>query len=227
MTTRKYRWALWTVLGLSFVLMHYFGNGEVGFSSISKGERTLVSVSTHPVLMLWALIVVGTSCAFYRRQPQIAEIGSVGLARRFLSFAIDFYLTVFVEGSFMALVPLAFEAKRTGRFAWSFVREYSVSTDPYVFVPLGLFAVLSLPVYIGLAMTKGWPSVGEFLTGILVRPTAGQLQNFNWSSVFRRMFWAGIGAGLWPYTLLRRRDKNGRTWYDRMSDCDVAHVNYL
>jgi hypothetical protein len=228
MTTKIYRWALWIILGLSLVLIHYFNGGGVGvgFSSEYTKEKTLVSASTHPTLILWALIAVGTVWAFYRRRWELAEIGSAGLTRRFLSFIIDLYLLVFIEGSFVALVPLAFEANRTGHFAWSFAREYSVAADSYLVRSLAILMFLSFLAYIGLTMSKGIPSVGEFLTGIIVRPTGSDLQKFDWRLALKRMFWAGLGTAFWPYTALTRRDKKGRTWYDRLSHCDVAHVDF-
>jgi len=56
---------------------------------------------------------------------------------------IDFYFSVIILGSIEALVPLFFEARRTGRFVWHFTREYSVRSDRtygtlLVFLGMGL-----------------------------------------------------------------------------------------
>jgi hypothetical protein len=223
---KTYRWTIAIGLVLSFATLRFLSGGEVGFSMVQSGGKTVVSSSTHPIFMFWAVSILVVAWLLLRSEFQVIVVGSAGLVRRFLCFLIDFYALVIAEGSFLALIPLAVEAKRTGHFAWSFGRDYSVPSDLYILTPLALAGFLLLPAYIGWALIRGKPTVGGFVTGTFVKSVDDHSQVVDWGAALKWMFWAALGAGLWPYTLLRGRDKKGRTWYDRMSDCDVTHVTF-
>lgn len=68
--------------------------------------------------------------------------------------------------------------------------------------------------------------MGSFLLSIKVTAAAREQEGLMFSEVCKRTLCAGLGLGLWPYTLWSRLDKKGRTWYDRASDCDVRLVDY-
>ena len=207
--------------------MNAFSGGQVGFSSVQSSGNTVVSDSTHPALMLWGLAAVVAAYLLLKVQIRIRIIGSAGIVRRFLCFFVDLYALVIAESSFLSIIPLVVEAKRTGHFAWSFARNYSVASDQYVLIPLAFIGVLLFPAYIGYALIRGKPTLGEFLTGTSIMRSGDPTRKFDWRTVFKRMFWMSMGAGLWPYTLIRGRDKKGRTWYDRVTDCDVARTEFL
>jgi len=114
------------------------GLGEVGFSMMLAGGKTVVSSGTHPVWLFLGAFAIAGIWFLFTRHFQVDEIGSAGLARRFLSFVIDLDVVIIAQGSFLALVPLNLEARRTGHFAWSFARDYTLTADAYIFTPLAL-----------------------------------------------------------------------------------------
>jgi hypothetical protein len=42
----------------------------------------------------------------------------------------------------------------------------------------------------------------------------------------RRVFYSAAGLMVWPYTLLKKLDRNGQTWYDRKTNCRVVLIGY-
>lgn len=212
-------------LVLSVLCIGVFSGGQIGFSIQQSGGQTLVSSSSHPIMMLWAICAIVFVLVLFKWKLTTSDIETSGLWRRFGSFLIDLYVSVLVGGSFLALIPLGFEAKRTGHFSWSFARDYSVLADPYVFKPLAYFSTLVPLLYFVFALTQGSPTIGDFVTGLQVTNGPSKAKKFGLWAALKRILWSGLGVSLWPYTLIRGRDKKGRTWYDRMSDCDVTIVS--
>jgi hypothetical protein len=221
-----YRVGIGVAIVLSVACMSYFSGGEVGFSYVQSGEKTVVSAATHPVLLVWAAASICLFWVLMRKEIHAERAGYVGLTRRLFSTLIDIYLVVLVGGSSMAFIPLWIEAKRTGHFEWAFARDYSVPTDTYTFFPLSLIAVLLLFLYYAYPLMRGKQTVGSFMLRVKDYPVSSTEGGLTFWQVCKRAFCAGLGLGLWPYTLWKRLDKNGRTWYDRASNWDVALINY-
>lgn len=210
----------------SFVCLTYLGRGRVGFSYVHNGDKTVVSAATHPVLLVWAVAAISCHWTLMRRGTHSERLGHVGLTRRFIAYIIDFYLVVFVCSSILTLIPLYLEAKRTGHFAWGFERDYAVRNDYYTALFLSQAALFGLFLYYTYPLLKGKQTVGSFILRTRARPGSGSEGNATFWLVCKRIFYAGLGLALWPYTLWKYLDGNGRTWYDRASNWDVTLVNY-
>src|SRR5579862_7454604 len=210
----------------SFVCMTYLNGGRVGFSYMHSGDKTMVSVATHPVLLAWAAAAISCYWILMRTETHSDRTGHVGLTRRFIAYILDCYLVVFACSSILSLIPLYLEAKRTGHFAWSFERDYAVRTDYYTTFLLSLAALFGLFLYYTYPLLKGKQTVGSFIVRTRARPASRSEGNATFWLVCKRIFYAGLGLALWPYTLWRYLDGNGRTWYDRASNWDVTLVNY-
>lgn len=221
-----FRLGIGAVLVFAVVCTGYFSHGQVGFSFVRSGQKVSVSASTHPVLIVLAAATIFLFLLLRAREISAERAGYVGLARRFLAFALDLYAFTFLGGSILAIVPLWFEARRTGHFVWFFERDFSVPSDAYLFLPLALVSVLAMFLYFSYSGLANTQTVGSFVLGIKDFPSCRAGESAGLWRVSKRAFYAGLGLGLWPYTLWKRLDKNGRTWYDRASDWDVTRVTY-
>jgi RDD family len=217
--------AIALVLGVGCV--HFFGGNEVGFLYSHQGEKTRVSSSTHPLLLVWAVMGILFYWFLMRRELRAETGDAAGLLRRFFAFLIDLYFVTLISGGILALVPLLVEARRTGHFTWTFERGYSVASDDYLFFPLSLIGVIIFFLYFAYPLLLGKQSVGDYLLRLRVTPIKKISEGgMTWGQICKRVLYAGIAVGLWPYTLWKRRDDKGRTWYDRASGCDVAFIKY-
>ena len=139
--------------------------------------------------------------------------------RRFWAFVLDFFFSVAVLSSLMALAPLGLEAQRTGEFKWQFVRNY--------FAPLdwlgGLLIILELVIlvlYFAYPLTKGRPTAGGYLLRLVV-VEKGKPVTLSWPRAIKRVLWAFFGFCVWPFTIIKGKDSEGKTWYDRKSGLQV------
>ena len=153
-------------------------------------------------------------------------VGIPSWKRRFAAFLIDFYVVMMTMTPFVALIPLAAEALRTGQFAWAFERKYTVDSDFYIAIPLVLVMMGLLAVYFAWPIGKGRQTVGCYLLRLKVTPDDASRGHFGLSRGLRRVFLGFIGLGSWPFIWLLGRGKDGSTWYDRSTNCRVNLVRY-
>src|SRR5260370_5802987 len=99
---------------LSFVVLHVFDVREVGDTLKSKDGNLTVSAGSHPAILLWSGIAVALFAALMLRNGKLVAVGISGFGRRAAAFVIDFWFSLLTLSSVMALIPLLFEASRTG-----------------------------------------------------------------------------------------------------------------
>jgi hypothetical protein len=211
---------------LSLVGWHFLPIDSVGFGYYQSGDRIEVNASTHPAALVWAAVAICLYIALLKTRSRIRLVGHAGLIRRFLSNMIDGTIVIGGTSCVAAIIPLAIEAHRVGHFEWSFQRDYIVSTDSVVMVPLVLFSLMDLFFYFVYPLAKGKQTIGEYVTRVKVAPPFGDEGRFTWRGAMRRVFYSMAGLCLWPYTLWTRLDRDGKTWYDRASNCTVSLVEY-
>jgi hypothetical protein len=210
-------------VGLSLVVIHYYDVGQVGDSMQWKDGKTSVSAGSHPAMLLWSFVAVALFILLMVKEPNAVVEGVPAGKRRIFAFVIDFWfslLTLSVAGS---LVPLSLEAVRTGHFAWHFQRNHSVSTDALAVVSIPIFMALML-LYFAFPLTRGRQTVGYFIMRLRVTPPFGDRGCFTVRAALRSTFYAFFGI----WAILTRnweRDGQGRTWYDRETDCTVVLVS--
>ena len=107
------------LVGLSFVIIHFFNVGQIGDSMQWKDGNSTVSAGSHPLVILWTAIAIALFVAVMRREPSIAVFGIPSRGRRILAFVIDFWFSLLTLSSVGALIPLWLEATRTGHFVWA------------------------------------------------------------------------------------------------------------
>jgi hypothetical protein len=217
--------ALGVSLLLSLAVFLYLLHGEIGFGYYQSGENVQVSASSHPIVLVWVVLVVCLYVALLKQRARTDLTGNARIARRFAAYLIDFITVVVATGSTAAIIPLLSEARRVGHFAWSFQRDYTVPTDRNI-SHMALLGIGMLLLYAIYPLTKGRQTIGEYVVRIKVFPPAGVEARFTWIDALVRVLFSGAGIAFWPYTLWTGTDRNGRTWYDRVTNCTVSLVEY-
>ena len=222
-TTKALRLIAFIVVVASFGIIHFFNVGQVGDSMQWKDGDTSISAGSHPAVLLWAAAAVALFCLLMLRPASAVTEGVPTIKRRVLAFLIDFWFSLSVVSSIGALFPLLLEAMRTGHFAWYFHRSYSVKTDGLGAVASLVFMAL-MALYFAFPLTRGRQTVGYFIVGLKVAPPFGDEGRFTFKAALMRTFYAFVGL---TSVITRKwdRDGEGRTWYDRKTNCTVRLVN--
>lgn len=218
-TTKLLRLSSLILVGLNFVIIHFFNVGQVGGSMEWKDGDTSISAGSHPAMLLWTAIAIALFILLMVKQPKAMAAGIPTRKRRVLAFVIDFCFSLFTISSVDALIPLWLGAMRTGHFMWHFQRNYSVNTDSLSLLSSLLFLVLMV-LYFVFPLTRGRQTVGYFIMRLKVTPPFGDQGRFTLKAALLRTFWAFMGlARNWD------QDGQGRTWYDRRTGCEVVLVS--
>ncbi len=204
------------------VMLH---TGETGFSEVTKNGETEMSVGSDPVLIIWDAMAIVLFAALMRIRSKTVVVGIPTLKRRTAALFIDFWFSLATVSTVIALVPLWLEARRTGHFSWHFERDYAVGTDALV-TPLALLVMAVMFLYFAFPLTKGKQTVGCFVMRLRVTPPFGEEGRFTFREALRRTGYGLWGLMTWKWAAKGFRDGQGRTWWDRETDCRVVLVQY-
>jgi uncharacterized RDD family membrane protein YckC len=210
------------LVGLSFVILHFFDIAQVGDSMQWKNGNTSVSAGSHPAVLIWAVCAVALFIVLMVRKPGAVTEGVPPRKRRVLAFLIDFWFSLSVVSSVGALIPLWLEARRTNHFVWHFQRDYPADTDG-VAALLSLLSMALMVLYFAFPLTRGRQTIGYFIVGLKVAPPFGNDGSFTLKAALIRIYYAFIGLT----SVLSRnwdRDGQGRTWYDRKTYSTVVTI---
>jgi uncharacterized RDD family membrane protein YckC len=215
--------ALW--VALSVPLAYMFSAGVVGYTSHWENGKGYVAAGSHPVLLAWSIIALAVLAILFKMEVEEFPAGVPGMWRRFFAFLIDFWFIVAVLASIGGTIPLWLERMRTGQFSWQFQRNYSVPSDQIFVLPLALIIMALMFLYFVWPLTKGKQTVGCFILRLRVAPPFGSKGALTFRTAARRVWLEFTGMGS---LLFKRndRDSQGRTWYDRESDCIVILIKY-
>lgn len=224
--TNVLRLASVALVVLSFVVIHAFDAGQVGDSLEWKDGKTRVWAGSNPVILIWDVFAVILFVTLMIRKSNASFSGVPSRGRRILAFLIDFWFSLLATSGIGALVPLLLEAGRTGHFAWHFQRDYTVSSDPWIALPVSLSFMALMVLYFVFPLTRGKQTVGGFIMRLKVTPPFGDGRRFTFWQALRRTYYEF--NGLSPFLWLSKdwdKDGQGRTWYDVKSNCTVILVD--
>jgi RDD family protein len=199
---------------------------QIGFSVNQVDNDVLVQAGSDPWLLVWAAIAIPLFIYVLRRDFPYEPAGIPSWKRRFAAFFLDFYVALTSTAPFAALIPLAAEAVRTGSFAWSFKRRYTVDADWYLVVPMVLAEMALVALYFAWPVARNRQTVGCYLLRLRVVPAESSRARRSLALGFRRVTLGFIGLCTWPVMWLFGRGDDGSTWYDRATNSRVELVNY-
>lgn len=215
--------AIWVLL--VFVLIYQFSIRQIGFSISGKDGTYHVSAGSHPVLLGWSIIAIILFLAVMYIEAETSEDGIPGLKRRFLAFLIDFLFSLAVFSTFTVMIALLIEYSYTKQFAWSFERDYSLPTDSTVLPSLVILTMALMFLYFVLPLTKGKQTVGAFIMRLSTTPPFGDKGCFTFRDAARRVWFEFRGLTLFA-VFKPSLDGQGRTWYDRETNCRVRLIRF-
>ena len=182
-------------------------------NSPGDGSTTpTTSDASRFVPLLCVLIVVGLYY-FVQSTEELLPSGKIsGYGRRFVAVCVDLYVvqSILLTG-LVSIVPLV-------SWCTQFVAEGS-TVQALVFLTAFL-ATLALGFSAGVfyflyPLTKGQATLGNYLAGIVI--AKDDHTRFTWSQAVLRTILGGIAFCGWPITLLLRRDRTGRLWYEEQT----------
>jgi hypothetical protein len=213
----------WVIL--LFVLFYGVSIRQVGFSIHESDNAYHVSVGLHPFLLGWSIIAVFLFLAIMHIEGQTSEDGMPGLRRRFLAFLIDFIFSLAVTSTFAAMIALLIEYSHATQFTWSFERNYSLPTDNTILFPLVVLTMALMFLYFVWPLTRGKQTVGAFIMRLSTTPPFGDKGCFTFRDAAQRVWFEFRGLTL--FAVFRPGlDGQGRTWYDRETNCKVRLIRY-
>lgn len=210
---------LTVLLGLPFAV----GSGAQLASSCSNSECSVFARLSPGALLISPVVLA--LCVFGRRE--VAALGienSVGIWTRAGAFLIDFLVILTVLVPPIALGNLWIEASWTGKFSWSYSREFARWTDLFSAIgALGIFWVMF--VYFSGLPKRNRATIGQYIMGYMIVPEGRSLDGMKTGS---RAILGWLALVIWPLTILlacRRPDKV--YWWDRASQTRAVKTYYV
>jgi uncharacterized RDD family membrane protein YckC len=204
----------------SFVWAFWVQHADIGSFTEIKNGVTHVSAGTSPLAILMSVLGLAVYCVLLNTRVKVGDLSIAPLWRRASAFVVDFWFTVFTLGALFGFVDILLEAKRTGIFRWHFQRDYLVSSDgaSLVFVFVGLAALVA---YFLLPLMRRSQTVGSWIFRLATVNSDGFVVYLPLSIAVRRLFaeFRGLTS---PLRTLRKRDAQGRTFYDIESGFTVV-----
>ena len=209
------RWCL-----SSYVWAFWGQNEDIGGFTEITGRATHVAAGTNPQSILMSLLGLVVYCILVNTRVKEQEFRIAPLWRRAAAFAVDFWFTMSTMGALFGFADILLEANRTGVFRWHFQRDYLVASDgasvAFVFAGLAAFAA-----YFLLPLMRRSQTLGGWIFRLATVNSDGYVVYLPFSIAARRLFWVFRGLTS-PLRTLRKRDEQGRTFYDIESGFTVV-----
>jgi uncharacterized RDD family membrane protein YckC len=204
----------------SFVWEFWVQHADIGSFTEVKNGVTHVSAGSSPQAILMSVLGLMVYWILLNTPVKVENFSVAPLWRRAAAFAVDFWFAVFTLGALFGFVDVLLEANRTGIFRWHFQRDYLVSSDGvslvFVFVDLAAFVA-----YFLLPLMRRSQTVGSWIFRLATVNFDGFVVYLPFSIAARRLFaeFRGLTS---PIRTLRKRDEQGRTFYEIESGFTVV-----
>lgn len=138
-----------------------------------------------------------------------------GVFRRFIAFWLDFVLAMSIIAPVLGIVPVVFEWRRTGLFAWTFERTTPAASDLPIAALSAVLAFAGLLYYYAIPISRGRPSPGACIMGYqVVREGGGRLTLER--ALLRTLLGFIAVCGAWAAPFIGRDQRHGKFWLDRV-----------
>jgi hypothetical protein len=215
MNIQQLRWIFVAVMAILLVLSFVYEIPTIGVSAEWTNGHYSFSGGTTPWAIAFALLVIVLYLLLMYASPSTTGQPLPGVFRRFVAFWMDFMLGMVAIAPVLGILPLIREWRRTGVFAWTFVRTTSAPGDALQATIGVLCCSVALVCYFALPLIRCKPSPGACILGYQVIPVEGTTVGLR-TAVFRTLlgFIAVCAAYLAPFVA---RDRNkGQFWLDKV-----------
>jgi hypothetical protein len=215
MNVQALRWIFLAVMATLFVLSFVYETPTIGVSVETINGRYSFSGGTTPWAIATALLIVGLYLLLMYSSPCATTEPLPGVFRRYIAFWLDFVLGMVATAPLLGIFPLISEWKRTGVFAWTFVRTTPAPGDLLQATIGILCSSVALVCYFALPLIRNRPSPGASILGYQIIPVEGTTVGLR-TAVLRTLlgFVAVATAYLAPFVA---RDRNkGQFWLDKV-----------
>lgn len=111
------------------IVVSKFKTGTLGYSAYSGNGKEYVAAGSTPIALGLALIGLVLFFVVVRTELRIANFRSAPVWRRYTALVVDFWSFLFISATLTAMISLLLEASYTGKFRWTFERDYFISSD--------------------------------------------------------------------------------------------------
>ena len=184
----------------------------IGSSTVIKDGSTSITSATSPQAVLMGFVGVAIYCVVLNIPAPQQEFRIAPMWRRAAAFAVDSWFSMFTLGSLLGFLDVSLEAVRTGIFRWHYHRSYFVATDS-VRVALVFVGMATLVAYFLLPLMRRGQTVGCWIFRLATVNLDGHVVYLPFSIAMRRLF-AEFRGLCSPFRTFRKRDEQGRTFYD-------------
>lgn len=204
----------------SYVWAFWLQHETIGSFTEVRDGTTNVTSATSPQAVLMGLVGLIVYCVLLNTPVGEQGFRVAPMWRRAAAFAVDFWSAVFSLGALFGFIDILLEAARTGTFQWHFHRDYLVATDgasvALVFVGLAAFVT-----YFLLPLMSRTQTVGCWIFRLATVNLDGYAVYLPFSTAMRRLL-AEFRGVCSPLKTFRKRDEQGRTFYDLESGFTVV-----
>ena len=198
---------------VGFLLAQFSSPEELGYAIDSASDQTHVMAGVPPALLVWNVLATPLTWFLVKWRAPSEPDGVPSWRRRLAAFVIDFVVIFCAIVPVATLIPLVAEAARTGTFAWTFTRDFSVWSDWLIGFLLGNGVFAGMLLYFAVPIVRGTQTVGCYLLRLKVVPVEGR--QLRLSSAVWRVILGYIALCMAPVTVWRGHGLDGSTWYDR------------
>jgi uncharacterized RDD family membrane protein YckC len=224
MNIRLLRWIFATVIATFLVLSFVYEIPAIGVSAEWTNNRYSYSGGTTPWAIASAFLVAVLYFLLMYASPSGTGQPLPGVFRRFVAFWLDFMLGMVAIAPFLGILPLIREWRRTGVFAWTFVRTTPAPGDTLQATVGVLCCSVALVCYFALPLIRRKPSPGTCILGYQVIPVEGTTVGLR-TAVLRTLlgFIAVCAAYLAPF--VSRDRKRGQFWLDKVFGTQAVRLS--
>lgn len=224
MNIKHLRWIFAAVVATFLVLSFVYEIPTIGVSAAWINGRYSYSGGTTPSAIASALLIMVLYLLLMYASPSATGQPLPGVFRRFVAFWLDFMLGMVAIAPVLGILPLTREWRRTGVFAWTFVRTTPAPGDTLQATIAVLCGSVALVCYFTLPLIRHKPSPAGCILGYQVIPVEGTTIGLR-TAVLRTLlgFIAVSSAYLAPF--VSRDRKKGQFWLDKVFGTQAVRLS--
>jgi uncharacterized RDD family membrane protein YckC len=223
MNAKTLRWLFVLVLVAGFVITLVYGSVAPGASAEWSGDSYRFAGGTHPIAMGFAVAILTLYLTLVFSAPSPPGPPLPGVVRRFLTFWLDFLISMMMITPVMGILPTVMEWRRTGNFQWSFERTTRAPSDTWVLILVTVVTWFGLVAYYSIPLLRRRQSPGSCITGYQVVPDDG-IDITPRTALLRTMLGLVALSVAWLAPFVARSREQGKFWLDKVSGTHAVTV---